>query len=292
MTALASLTLSFMFAPPPPCPSPGLDTDGDRISDCVELRTGTDPYDADSDADGVPDGVEDANRDGIVDPGESDPRTPGLFPGASPHIPEPMVFDLVRGLGAKKGEVEANVLLLFPVGGTPEWAPEIEWAFADGAAIELELPMYGGELESLKLAAQLTLPRRRPISPSFIQGFQAIAEKPLHDHGVELTALYLGGYRFSSMGSVMWMVGARAQTAMLDPITGLQNLGLFLDADERVTVGLETNLAVNHLRSELLVMPQVHLQLGPRFRLQMGAGLQWTSDGGTAVMFAARPILE
>lgn len=26
------------------------------------------------------------------------------------HIPEPMVFDLVRGLGAEKGEFEANVL--------------------------------------------------------------------------------------------------------------------------------------------------------------------------------------
>lgn len=30
--------------------------------------------------------------------------------GGGPEIPEPMVFDLVRGLGALKGEIEVNAL--------------------------------------------------------------------------------------------------------------------------------------------------------------------------------------
>jgi hypothetical protein len=33
----------------------------------------TDPDDSDTDDDGIPDGVEDANQNGIVDPGETDP---------------------------------------------------------------------------------------------------------------------------------------------------------------------------------------------------------------------------
>src|SRR5690606_33047962 len=136
------------------CPEPHSDSDGDQVTDCVERRTGTDPRSSDSDADGVADGREDKNRDGHVDPGETDPRTPGLFPGSAPHIPEPLAFDLVRGLGARKGELEVNVLLEVPVGGVPHWAPEVEWALADGAALELELPIRGTELEAIKFASQ------------------------------------------------------------------------------------------------------------------------------------------
>ena len=53
----------------------GLDSDGDGLSDSIEIGTGTNPNDPDSDDDGIPDGVEDLNRNGRVDPGESDPRT-------------------------------------------------------------------------------------------------------------------------------------------------------------------------------------------------------------------------
>ncbi|MFO7561611.1 MAG: hypothetical protein R6X02_03120 [Enhygromyxa sp.] len=273
------------------CPERGVDSDGDRVPDCVERRTGTDPHSPDTDQDGVADGREDANRDGVVDPGESDPRTPGLFPGSAPHIPEPLAFDLVRGLGARKGELEVNTLLIAPVGELPHWAPEVEWAFADGAAIELELPIHGTELEAIKVAGQLTLPsgRRRP---SFIQGMQAIVETPLHGPPLELSALYLAGYRFSPILSLGWMVGARAQIQPDDPVAFLHNLSVFADADERVTVGLETNLAISPGGVEVLALPQLHLQLGRRFRIQLGVGVSWASGNNGTVVFAFRPILE
>ncbi|MFO0692403.1 MAG: hypothetical protein U0230_02500 [Polyangiales bacterium] len=50
------------------------DTDRDGLPDGLEVDTGTDPAEGDSDGDGLPDGVEDANRDGLLDPGETDPR--------------------------------------------------------------------------------------------------------------------------------------------------------------------------------------------------------------------------
>lgn len=49
------------------------DTDGDGVLDGVEVRAGYDPLLTDTDHDGLNDGVEDANRDGVLDPGESDP---------------------------------------------------------------------------------------------------------------------------------------------------------------------------------------------------------------------------
>ncbi|WP_434391686.1 Ig-like domain-containing protein [Melittangium boletus] len=51
------------------------DTDGDGITDGVEVKVGgTDPLNPDSDGDGITDGNEDKDHDGLVDPGETDPK--------------------------------------------------------------------------------------------------------------------------------------------------------------------------------------------------------------------------
>ena len=49
------------------------DSDGDGLSDSLENTTSTNPYDADTDDDGILDGWEDANHDGTVDTNETDP---------------------------------------------------------------------------------------------------------------------------------------------------------------------------------------------------------------------------
>jgi hypothetical protein len=51
------------------------DTDGDGINDGVETTTTkTNPVQADTDNDGCKDGAEDLNQNGVVDPGETDPK--------------------------------------------------------------------------------------------------------------------------------------------------------------------------------------------------------------------------
>lgn len=52
------------------------DLDGDGLADSLESNSCTDVADADTDDDGLEDGVEDANRNGVVDSGETDPCNP------------------------------------------------------------------------------------------------------------------------------------------------------------------------------------------------------------------------
>ena len=83
----------------------------------------------------------------------------------------------MRGLGAERGELEVNALsLIDPERGSVLWAPEIEWAFADGYAVELELPFDDRRLQAIKVAVQGTMP-----SPwrSFTHGWRVFAEVDL-----------------------------------------------------------------------------------------------------------------
>ncbi|MBW2661796.1 MAG: right-handed parallel beta-helix repeat-containing protein [Deltaproteobacteria bacterium] len=72
-----------------------LDTDGDYIPDYLENRSCTDPFDADTDDDGILDGAEDNNHNGVIDPGETDPCKidtdgDGIQDGTESGITEPV----------------------------------------------------------------------------------------------------------------------------------------------------------------------------------------------------------
>lgn len=248
-----------------------LDSDGDGIPDDVERATGTSPFDADTDGDGVPDGVEDANQDGVVDPGESDPRRAGLFPGTNPHIPEPMYFDLVRGLGARRGELEVNVLmdLSAPRGGRPElaWAPEVEWAIVDGFAVEFELPMLDRIVKAYKAAIQWTAPS---LGPGVAHGVQLLGEYLIDDKVTEIAPLYLFGGRVGRT-SLFGMVGPRIDVGARTEVWGLANPSVFYDVNEALTLGLEGNLAFAARQPlHAQAIGQVHWQISKALRVQAG----------------------
>lgn len=272
-----------------------LDSDGDGITDLVELETGTEPLDLDTDSDDVDDGDEDLNRDGVLDPGERDPRVAGLHHTAA-RLPEPLNFDLVRGLGARAGEVEVNTLVVVTHAGdhlTVDWAPEVEWAIADNFAVEFELPMHNAELHALKAAAQWTAPSPEAL---FAHGVQLIAEASVHTWEPEFSLLYLAGGRIGP-ATLFGMVGARAHA--LHQADGawsvLANPSITLDLHEAVTVGIESNIrACSEGPLSVALIPQVHWQVSSRVRVQLGIGAEYVSHPNAAWFptVAARLILE
>lgn len=198
-----------------------------------------------------------------------------------PRIPEPMVFDLVRPLGAKRGEAEINTLAVIPLNGNlgrPEWAPEIEFAIADGVAFEFELPFEEWSLKDYKMAAQITF--GKAFNESFIHGAQTIV---LYDKETDCwspTLLYLAGVQFDEAWSALAMAGIRTEFGGDDRAKRTErlfNFSLFKHVTDFATLGLETNTAIDlNGVSEFRLMPQIHRELRDHVMLQAGSGCLFT----------------
>jgi len=220
-----------------------------------------------------------------------------------PLIPEPMVFDLVRSLGAQRGECEVNVLGEFPIGTRDrlapagfdpfglvpgsvdrdgiEWAPEIEYAVADGFAIEFELPYENSTLEAYKFATQFTF--GTSADNRFIHGTQSIIEPDIHFEEWQLTFLYLAGMKFDRTWSAIGMIGVRPQIEEgrgVELVDGIFNFTLFANLNDYTTIGLESDLTVgNGERTSLLLMPQIDIEITDNVELQVGVGSGFSAEG-------------
>lgn len=219
-----------------------------------------------------------------------------------PRIPDPMVFDLVRPLGAKRGEGEINVLGLIPLRRTSravddasdplglvrrspdtqgiEWAPEIEYVLRDDLAVEFELPMENGCVEAYKGAGQVTF--GTALDYQFIHGAQVIVQYDRDPKLWTTTFLYLAGFRFNETWSVFGMFGPRAELGgrVVDRRTEwLSNVTLFADVTHRLVAGIETNFGqVIDGHASWLIMPQLHYEVSKRWMIQGGVGTRITKD--------------
>ncbi len=202
------------------------------------------------------------------------------------EIPEPLVFDLVRRINSQKGELEINTLITHTdsshIKGVHA-APEIEFAFGDGKAIELELPTANGKLETLKAALQFEL----PSWIGDITGTQIMHESFMEESINETTVLILSAKRLSQRWSTLAMIGNQFVYGSASSIKSkrwkelpIVNLNLFYDHSEEFDLGFETNLrGVGGSFEELLIMPQIHALLATDFKIQAGFGTSY--DGYT-----------
>ena len=235
-----------------------------------------------------------------------DDRTPETLERTSgeelgPRIPEPMVFDLIRPLGAKRGEGEVNVLGLIPLRsqskrvnevadplglvrrspdrGGLEWAPEIEYAVCDGVGLEVELPFENAHLEAYKAAGQVTF--GTGLAHAFIHGAQAIVQYDRDPSLWTTTLLYLAGFRFTETWSVFGMFGSRAEVSgsvANKTVELLSNVTLFADVTDRMVAGIETNLGQTvGGNTEFLLMPQLHYEIDRHWMIQAGVGARFTT---------------
>ncbi len=210
-------------------------------------------------------------------------------------LPEPLVFDLVRPLGAPKGEFEVNSLFQQPLGGadrTLEWAPEAEFTFADGYGIEFEFPFENGRLAAYKLGLQGTFGAPKPGGSRFIHGWQYLGEYLRDDGAFKHTATYIAGAHLNDRWSTLNMVGAQIkETPEGAAATAIINGNLFYHASAKSIAGLEVNLRRGALPGVLL-MPQIHQHISSAYTLQVGLGAEKQRGVGFAPQLAWRIVRE
>jgi len=207
--------------------------------------------------------------------GAASPHGPdeGTLASGAPRIPEPMVYDLVRPLGAVKGELEINSLFVRPLrrNRSLEWAPEIEYTFARGYGIELEIPMEGSRQESWKAAIQGTIGLSH--RGKTIHGWQALSERWSHEERGKVDLLYLTGTRWHNRWSTFTMLGHRLEAENNRRNAGLVwNQSVFFHRSKKLNIGLESNWAAPAVRNGYwLAVPQVTWRKS-RYNIQIGAG--------------------
>lgn len=191
-----------------------------------------------------------------------------------PHIPEPMVFDLVRPLGVQQGEAEVNALMLHNLSEShTEWAPEFEIGLLDDLALELELPFENSRIEAYKVALQGTWGSL--LNQRAIHGWQLIGYYNRERHTYTFDALYILGLRLGSRFSSLSMMGLRRDDLTADgAFVGLFNTSGFYDFSQQVTLGLEMNTEFHaNGKWNYLLMPQLHYDFASHTTLQLGAGV-------------------
>lgn len=194
------------------------------------------------------------------------------------EVPEPLFVDLVRGLGSVKGEWEINSLFYHSQGdfNNLHWAPEIEWAFANGSAVELELPMVGSNLRNYKGAFQKRFgPNGR--SPT-MHGMQIILESDTAFIQNDATLFYILAHRYDYRFSSMSLVGIQGDLEVKRRPEIFINHTFFFNHTEEVDFGLEMNYRSGDASTRMAqIVPQLHLALKSGYKIQSGFGAAETN---------------
>ena len=210
-----------------------------------------------------------------------------------PRIPEPMVFDMMRPLGASRGELEVNTLAQQTLSGlhrTIEWAPEIEYAFADGSAIEFEFPFEGGRLAEYKFGLQTAFGASADRKTA--HGVQYLGVYERKGRNYVSTLAYMVGHRFSDRVSTMTMAGVGDLGRRgLGRSAVILNHSTFFDARPGTVMGLEINYRSGD-EAGLLLMPQLHQKLGAGVNIQAGIGAIKSRDDGVFRPHAALRLIR
>ena len=206
--------------------------------------------------------------------------------------PEPMVFDLVDPIDAKKGELEINALLdISPRAGELRWSPEIEYTFMDGHSIELELPIENDFLQQYKISLQGSFGKL--AKGRMLHGWQAIGRRKNDEKVFAAEILYLNDYKFSDTWSMMNMLGVRhTGLGKSGEFVGLLNNSLFYSYSKHLALGIELNSEIEERRWRYRLTPQLQYVFNKHSILQVGGGPSQLNSERTEWLLTSRVIYD
>ncbi|PJE03726.1 MAG: hypothetical protein CK427_04430 [Leptospira sp.] len=228
-------------------------------------------------------------------------------------VPEPLYFDLIRNLGARKGEIEGNMLTKIGKDHSPVYSPEIEYAFLDDHAVELEIAFEESHISEGKLAYQWTM----GTHGIYQHGIQTIAQYSTRGLGQTYTALYLSGFKLNDTISFLMMNGFQtfsgksylssgaldqSDESLLDSKISksimsnryLWNGNFFYDMSETWIFGLEINFRTNFKNEkEIIILPNSKYHFSKHSSFHLGLGMNRELDANAYFpILVMRAILE
>ena len=127
----------------------------------------------------------------------------------TPCVSRSRFFDLVRPLGTTRDETEVNALVdLDGKSGEINWAPELEYAFDDGFALEVELPFENAALSKYKIGLQPP-PLENDLARAMVNGWQFLVYKDHASKAMSGDVTYIHALRWSEPWSSVSLLGLR-----------------------------------------------------------------------------------
>lgn len=215
------------------------------------------------------------------------------------HIPEPLIFDLVRPLGSKKGQWEVNALLNqehYSDMADSHISPEVEYVFFDDIAGELEFPAIGGDVAALKGVIQWTI-GHMGAHQQMVHGLQLIYQHSLETNPYEeTTPLYIFGHRLSRNTSYLLMLGDQYRQEHDDIAHRLVfNATIFevYSHLREIEFGLEQNILGFGRNFEYWrITPQMDVVLSDHLKIQAGFGAIYSYTHGWESTSSLRMVKE
>lgn len=215
---------------------------------------------------------------------------------------EPLYLDLMRDLGARKGEAEFNVgygIAQYSDRKAHTGFVEYEWAVADRLGLEIEVPFsfstnkgsnYHQDVEGLKLGTQYTFLVSEKHQASFAIGYMHELEigqntDPQVSAGFfkeSISSPFLVAAKNFTALSTLIYVGPQFAYSMHDKNThtswSLNGSVHYMVPNSMHFIGLENNINIINGKMDYVLRPQIKVGIKPNFAIGILSGIPIKSE--------------
>lgn len=235
---------------------------------------------------------------------------------------EPLYTDLMRDLGARKGEAEINVGFgVASKKGYNEYNGfiEYEWAVADRLGLEVEVPfsfnhksdnndgsiyVLNNKIEGLKLATQYTFlvneKRKMSLAVAYVHEFEFNNFKELGHQssvftGMKMNPVFIGAKNFKNFNTLIYtgpVFEHHYKEQKVDVGATINASMMYVLPNSKNFIGLENNMDIDRDGFHYTLRPQIRLAIQHNLMIGLVTGVPITKHTGTNLDVMTRIIWE
>lgn len=233
---------------------------------------------------------------------------------------EPLYIDLMRDLGARKGEAEFN--LGFGIANFDNYKEyngfiEYEWAVADRLGLEVEVPFRieqakgdtsvaipDNSIDGLKLATQYTFlvseKTQTSLAVGYIHEFELNSFKALKNNekflkGMIMNPIFVAAKKFNNFNTLVYagpIFERHFNSKHTDVLGAINTSVLYVIPNSKNFIGFENNIEFNNHEFHDVLRPQIKLALMHNLAIGFVTGIPLTRGENMNLDIMTRIIWE